>query len=514
MTDFAQTGKKRAAYDYVIVGAGSSGCVLATRLAENPDVTVLLLEAGGTDTHPDVQDPVRWPWLLRGELDWGYQSAPLKNCNGRIDRVPRAKMVGGCHSHNASAWVRGHPTDFDGWAEQGCHGWEWTEALRLYQRIEDWNGPPSSLRGVGGPQYVALPDDPHPLAQAFLQSGQAVGAPQIVDHNAESMEGTALFNLTIKDGLRHSVARSYLLPALERSNLDVQLHATVHRLLLSDGSCQGVQYWHDHELVEVHAEQEVILSAGVFGSPQILLLSGIGPAEDLRRLGVDVQVDLCGVGQNFQDHPLLGGINYECSMPLPAARNNGAEATMWTRSESARDVPDLQVAILEFPFVTPELLPDLPTTNCYCIAPSVVQVASRGQVTLRSADPSAAPVIDVNFLDSQADRNAMLAAIAICREMGASEAFADFRKREVLPGLRSRSEMMDFVRQATTTYFHPCGTCKMGTDRWAVVDPELRVYGVTGLRVADASVMPQVTTGNTNAPCVLIGEKAAEMVLG
>lgn len=500
-------------YDYVVVGAGSAGCVVAARLSENSGLNVLLLEAGGSDDHADVRNPLKWPKLFYGELDWGYRTAPLRHCHGRIDHVPRAKMLGGCHSHNASAWVRGHPGDFERWAKQGCHGWGWDDALRLYRKIEAWHGPPSALRGVDGPLHVALPADPNPLAAAFVASGPAVGLPIIEDNNGPDMEGTSLFNLTIKDGQRHSVVNAYLRPAMSRPNLTVMTGAEIERLVLEGARCVGVTYRQGGQIKTVRTDREVILCAGVIGSPRALMLSGIGRKEDLRRLGIDVVVDLAGVGQNLQDHPLVGGINYECKGRLPPRRNNGAEGTLWWRSQPGLAGPDIQPVILEFPYATPELASRLPGPNCYAIAPSVVRVASRGSVTLASSNPRDAPVIDANFMARDADINAMLAAMELCREMGASPAFAEFCQREIMPGKLGRAAMIEFIRQGTTTYFHPTGTCKMGIDAESVVDPQLRVQGLENLRIADASIMPSITSGNTNAPTVMIGEKAAELIL-
>ncbi|MCZ6766563.1 MAG: GMC family oxidoreductase N-terminal domain-containing protein [bacterium] len=499
-------------YDYVVVGAGSAGCVVAARLSEQPDVRVLLLEAGGPDSHPDVQNPVMWPTLFKGELDWGYDTQPLRHANDRIDHIPRGKMLGGCHSHNASAWVRGHSADFDTWADQGNAGWDWQSVLRLYRKIENWQGPASELRGTGGPMWVTPNAEPNPIAAAFVEAGSTVGIPSVADNNGPTMEGTSFFNLTIKDGRRYSVVHAYLQPAIERPNLTVLTCAETQRLSLDGTRCVGVNYVHDDTEKTAFAEQEVILCAGVIGSPRALLLSGIGPAKDLNELGIPVVADLAGVGRNLQDHPLLGGINYECKGALPEPRNNGAESAMWWRSDPQLTSPNIQAVILEFPFATPELVGRLPSEHCYAIAPSVARPASRGTVKLVSADPSVAPAIDVNFLARDADIEAMLVAVDICREMGASSAYNDLRKREIMPGNLGRADMIEFIRQSVSTYFHPTGTCKMGIDAQSVVDPELRVCGITGLRVADASVMPTVTTGNTNAPTVMIGEMAAELV--
>ena len=500
-------------FDYVVVGAGSAGCVVAARLSERPDVRVLLLEGGGPDTDPKVADPGQWPTLFYGELDWCWKTVPQRHCRDRIDHFPRGKMWGGCHSHNANAWVRGHPRDFDHWAYEGNAGWGWSEVEPLYRKIEDWRGPRSALRGTGGPVYVAPPVDPNPLAAAFVQSGPSVGIPVVEDNNGPTMEGTSFFNLTVKNGKRNSVAHAYLRPAMKRPNLTVVDRAEARRVVMKGTRCVGVEYLHQNEIRVAKAEAEVILCAGVIGSPRVLLLSGIGPAGELKRLGIPVVADLDGVGRNLHDHVLVGGINYECKGKLPPPRNNGAESTLWWKSDSRLVAPDIQPVFIEFAFATPELAGGLPGPDCYSILPSVVRVASRGAMRLTSADPAAPPAIDPNFLACDADIEALLVATDLCRAMGASDAFKEFRKREVMPGPLPRKQMVEFIRNGATTYFHPVGTCKMGIDSASVVDPRLRVYGVEGLRVADASIMPTVTTGNTNAPSVMIGEKAAEIIL-
>lgn len=498
-------------FDYVIVGAGSAGCVVAARLSEDASVSVLLIEAGGTDQHADVRVPSKWPTILHGPLDWGYQTVPMRHANNRVDHVPRARMLGGCHSHNANAWVRGNPADYDAWAYAGNAGWDWASVLPIFKRIENWQGPEHELRGVGGPMWVAPPANVGQLAQACLEAGREVGLRVLDDINGPCLEGIGHFNFTIKDGCRFSVADAYLRPAMDRPNLRVMIDTEVHHLCVEKGRCTGVAYMSSNGRVAVRALREVVLCAGAIGSPRVLLLSGIGPAPALERLGIAVQASLPGVGRNLQDHPLAGGVAYETVGDLPPLVNNAAETTLWWKSRPSAYVPDTQPVLIEFPFATPELADRL-TPNSFTLAPSVVRPESRGSVTLASPDPTVSPLVDINYLESRSDVDALIAAIALCREIGAAKAFDGLRKRELMPGNLARPAMEEFVRNAATTYFHPAGSCRMGGDATAVVDSSLRVHGVEGLRIADASIMPAITSGNTNAPTIMIGERASDLI--
>lgn len=506
-------------YDYIVVGSGSGGAVVAGRLATETDARVLVLEAGGTDQVEAVLNPALWPTNIRSERDWGHSADPAETVNGRALVLPMGKVVGGGSSVNATVWARGHKNDFDFWAaETGDDGWSYANVLEIYKRIEDWQGTPDAARrGTGGRLWVTPAENPNPIAPAMLGAAESVGIPAYDDMNGEMMEGdggVAIANLRIRDGRRVNLAQDYLYPALKRPNMTLLTGAEVQNLIMEGTTVAGVRFVKDGEVHEVRAASQVVLSAGAINTPKILMLSGIGDADELAKIEVETKVDLKGVGQNFQDHVLVGGCVWEYKDALPPA-NNVAEATFFWKSDSALDTPDLQPFQIEVPFVSEVTGPAYgPPAGSWSIAPGLVRPKSRGRVYLESSDPSAMAKVDAQFLAHPDDQTAVLRGIELCREIGNSDAMKDYVKREVMPGPLDSDAMANFARDAAGTYFHESCTCKMGTDEMSVVDGTLAVRGVEGLSIADASVMPRVSTGNTMAPTVIIGERMADRLIG
>lgn len=520
-------------YDYVVVGAGSAGCVLAARLSEDASVRVLLIEAGGRDRHPNIKIPAAFAKQFRTKLDWDLATEPEPHCDGRSLYVPRGKGLGGSSSMNAMLYVRGNPLDYDGWAAAGAEGWGWEDVRPYFLRAEDNQRGASEHHATGGPLRVEDERSPRPLTGRFLAACAEAGIPRIDDYNGPEQDGAALAQVTQRNGRRWSAADAYLRPAQRRPNLDVLTGAQVTAIEIEDGAATGVRYARRGGSEELaRAEREVVLAAGALASPQLLLLSGIGPAEQLRGLGIPVAHELPGVGENLQDHPYVvcvwdvpgGGSLADAEKPRALLewllRRSGpltssvAEAFAFVRSRPGLPAPDLQFHFAPAYFVDHGF--EEYEGHAVTMGPVLVKPRSRGWLRLRSADPSAKPRIQTNSLAEPADVEALLAGMRLAREIAAAGPLAEVLGRELFPGPAADTDaaLEDDLRARVDLLYHPVGTCRIGTDDDAVVDPQLRVRGLRGLRVADASVMPTVPAGNTNAPTIMVAERAADLIRG
>ena len=514
-------------YDFIVVGAGSAGCVLAARLSENPSVRVLLLEAGGPDSRSEVQVPLAFPKLLKTDADWDYETTPQAGAAGRRLYVPRGRILGGSSSINAMIYIRGHRSIFDGWAEAGCSGWAYDDLLPLFKRSEGFTGAASEFHGRKGPLTVSPPRDPNPLSRAFVAGALETGLRANDDFNGGSQLGAGFFHLTQKRGKRRSAAAAFLVPALKRANLDVVTQALATRVLFNGHRATGVEYRHRNR-TEFIAAGRVVLSAGAINSPQLLLLSGVGPASHLEAMGIPVVADLPGVGEGLQDHPIVPLVR-ECRRPVSlinaerlAARvkylllrrgpltSNFAEAGGFVQLGES-EAPDLQFHFAPNYFGRHGF--DNPDGHGMSLGATLVLPLSRGRLRLRSADPTAAPAIDPACLEETVDLERLMEGFRIGRSILAASPFDEYRGSEILPGadVDSDSEVEAHVRANCELLYHPMSTCRMGVSGDVVVDQRLAVRGLDRLSVADASIIPTAINGNTNAASIMIGEKAADL---
>ena len=523
-------------YDYVIVGGGSAGCVLANRLSESH--SVLLLEAGPSDRSLKVRMPAATGIAIRDESrNWHYQTQPQKRLNHRTLIWPRGRMLGGCSSHNLMVMVRGHARDYDLWRQSGCEGWSYSDVLPYFKRAESRATGADDYHGGDGPVRTTRSRDSSLLQEVFIEAGQQAGFPYTEDFNGYQLEGVGWFDNNIHRGNRWDMGRAYIWPIMSRANLTVELLAFSTRVLFEGSRAVGVEYEHNRQLHQCFASREVIVSAGAINSPQLLQLSGLGAVEELSKLDIPVVTDLPGVGRNLQDH-LDVAVQQECTKPVslyshmplhrkvtvgvqwmlsgtgPGATGH-SETGAFIRTDESTEMPNIQNHFMPMAITRGNIWPD---RHGYQINVCQLRQDTRGYLTVRSHDPREHPLIEPNYLQTDHDVRVMRDGVKITREILAQPAFDEFRGAEMTPGADQISnEAIDqFVRERSETCYHPCGTCKMGADNdpQAVVDANLRVRGIEGLRVVDASIMPTVVSGNLNGPTIMIAEKAADMILG
>ncbi|MBA1204380.1 choline dehydrogenase [Pseudomonas capeferrum] len=525
-------------YDYIIIGAGSAGCVLANRLSESPDISVLVLEAGPMDRNFFIQVPAGVHRIYNNPgLNWNYVSEPAKGMNDRCIPIPRGRVVGGSSTINAMVYMRGHPLDFDGWARDfDLPSWDYAHCLPYFRKAERSDRGENLWRGGSGPLGVSRGTSDNPLYDVFVEAGKGSGVGISDDLNGYQAEGLARFDATKWEGRRCSAADAYLHPALSRSNLHLEAQAHVQRIELCDSRAVGVTFRKGGKVRHAVCTKEVILSGGAINSPQILLLSGIGPADELRRLGITPQVDLPGVGANLQDHADIA-LQWACTQPVTLDRIGsplrmaaaGAEwllhkrgpaaSNFWEAGGLVRSNAEVPYGNFELQFIPVAIDYEESRTvlkQGFQIHISQARPQSRGSIRLRSADPMAPPRIDINLLDTSADSREMVEGIRLTREIVSQPVFDGYRGAEISASAACRDDtaLLRFVRENAITDYHPACTCRMGNDGQAVVGADLKVHGVQGLRVVDASVMPRITGVNLNAPTIMIAEKAADLILG
>jgi len=530
-------------YDYIIIGAGSAGCVLANRLSADPKNKVLLLEAGPKDTNMWIHVPVGYArTLVDPKVNWLFPTEPDPGSNDRVHVWPRGKVLGGSSSINGLLYIRGQAADYDGWRQMGNEGWGWDDCLPYFIRSEGNETFTGELHGKDGPLGVSDPTEHNPVSDAMIDAGVEAGLPRKPDVNEGDQEGIGYYQLTVKDGRRMSAARAYLKPAMDRPNLRVETEALVHKIVFDGTRATGVSYEQNGEMLEARAGKEVLLSGGAVNSPQILELSGIGKADHLKAQGIDVIADLPGVGENLQDHYVIS-VQHKITQPVTVNDQaqgfaflkevakylflkkglltlSAAHIQAFVKTRPELSSPDVQFHILPATmdlekFKTQQVM-ELNKFPGLTTAPCQLRPESRGSIHIKSPDPREYPAIRPNYLADPIDQQTAVAGIRWARKIVSQPAMEKYRGEEIMPGeaIESDDEILGFAREAGSTIYHPVGTCKMGTDDMAVVDSQLRVKGVQGLRVIDASIMPRLISGNTNAPTIMIAEKVADIILG